>query len=169
MSKHKIGIGTIVEEGAVIGEGVEIGDYCLIRKGVEIGAGTRVESYVELRAGTRVGRDCVIDSGVKSSGNCTIGDRVTLRYETIIARGCEIGDGCYLSPRVMTNNLDSEKRSIGGARLEPNVFVGTQAVLHYGVSIGQGAIVGAMAFVNKDVAPRTTVVGVPALPVGTAK
>ena len=40
---------------------------------------------------------------------------MTLRYGTIIARGCKIGDDCYFSPRVMTNNLDSEKSQIGGA------------------------------------------------------
>ena len=67
------------------------------------------------RPGTLVGHDCVIDSRVSSSGEAVIGNHVTLRYDTIVARGCRIGDHTYLSPRVMTNNLDSGGVSIGGA------------------------------------------------------
>ena len=83
--------------------------FNLIHEGVVIGAVTRLRSYVELREGTVIGAHCYIDSGVKCSGDCVIEDWVTLRYDAIIARGCHIGEGTYVCPQVMTNNLNHER------------------------------------------------------------
>lgn len=165
--RHLAGRGTIIEAGSEIDEGVTIGDYCIIRSGVKIGANTKIANFVELRADTTVGAGCYLDSRVTTSGDCAIGDGVVLRYDTIIARGCVIGNGSYLSPRVMTNNLDSAKNPIGGAKLGINVFVGTNAVLHHGVRIGDGAVIGALSFVNRDIPPGARVVGIPARIIST--
>jgi acetyltransferase-like isoleucine patch superfamily enzyme len=43
-----------------------------------------------------------------------------------------------------------------------NVWVGSQSVIRQGVHIGNGAVVGAHSFVNKDVPPYAIVVGSPA-------
>ena len=96
-----------ISEKAIIGENVQIGSFCVIEEDVIIGDNTIIKNYVELRKNTIIGKDCYIDSRVSTSGNCKIGDRVTLRYDSIIARGVEIGDDTYVCPRVMTNNLDS--------------------------------------------------------------
>ena len=91
-----------------------------------------------------------------------VGNNVTLRYDTILARGVVVGDGTYICPRVMTNNLDAEKSQIGGAKIGKNCFIGTNAVLHYGITLGDNVIVGAMSFVNKDAGEGMTLIGVPA-------
>jgi len=46
--------------------------------------------------------------------------------------------------------------------IKKGVFIGTGAIILPGVIIGEGAIVGAGAVVTKDVAPYSTVTGVPA-------
>ena len=46
-----------------------------------------------------------------------------------------------------------------------DVWIGFEAVILAGVTIGDGAIVGARAVVTKDVPPYTIVAGVPARPV----
>lgn len=158
----EIGVGNIVEKGAVIGDNVKIGNYCIIGSDVSVGSNTVVMNYVELRSGTKIGADCYIDSRVSTSGDCVIGNGVTLRYGVIIAKGCDIGDGCYLSPGVMTNNLDKDKVSIGGAKLGRGCFVGSKAVLHHGISLPDGCVVGAMSFVTKSHEIACTLVGVPA-------
>ncbi|NAW33255.1 DapH/DapD/GlmU-related protein [Halomonas alimentaria] len=160
----KIGIGSIVEEGAEIGDNVTIGNYCVIKSGAVIGAGTLMMDFVEIRKGTIIGPDCYVDSRVSTSGDCKVGRNVSLRYGTIIARGCDIGDDCYLSPRVMTNNLDQGKQSIGGAKIGNGCFIGTQAVLQHGITLADETIVGAMAFVTKSFSEKVTLVGVPAKP-----
>lgn len=141
----------MISKKAKLGKGVRIGHYCYVEDDVEIGDGTIVKNYVEIRGGTKIGKNCYIDSGVKISGHCEIGDNVTLRYQTIIARGCIIGNDCYLSPRVMTNNLNTDGKKIGGAKIGRNTFVGSHTVLHHGIIIEPGTVIGSMSFVNKSI------------------
>lgn len=156
-----VGAFSFVGPGAVIGERVQVEHHCVIGA-ARIGAGTRVRSFVELRDGTEIGCDCYVDSGVKCSGQCLIGDRVTLRYDAIIARGCTIGDDTFVAPQVMTINLDHTGREIGGARIGKRVHVGTAAVLHPGIVIGDDAVIGACSLVTKSCEPHRTYVGAPA-------
>ena len=121
----------MISSQSIIGKNVEIGEFVVIEDGVEIGDNTVIKNFVELRENTIVGKDCYIDSRVSTSGNCEIGNNVTLRYDSIIARGCKIGDNTYVCPRVMTNNLDTEKIQIGGAIIGENCFLGTNTVLHH--------------------------------------
>lgn len=153
---------SIIKEGAKIGDNVKIGNFCIIHSDVIIGNNTIVMDYVELRSGTKIGKDCYIDSRVSSSGNCRIDDKVTLRYDSIIARGVEIGYGSYICPRVMTNNLDAEKHQIGGAKIGKNCFIGTNAVIQHGIIIGDDVTIGSMSFVNKDCVDGCVYLGIPA-------
>ena len=151
-----------VIQKAKIGQNVVIGSFCTIADDVEIGDDTRVCSYVELRSGTRIGQRCWIDSGVKSSGKNEIGDDVSLRYDSIIARGCKIANGVYICPQVMTNNLDHQQVEVGGAHIGEQCFIGTQAVLAAVISIAPGVIVGAVAMVTQSLSEPGVYVGVPA-------
>jgi UDP-N-acetylglucosamine acyltransferase len=146
-----------------IARNVQIGEFCFIDENVEIGEGTVIKNFVELRPNTKIGKNCYIDSRVSTSGECIIGDNVTLRYDTIIARGCNIGDNSYLAPRVMTNNLDSGKNSIGGAHVGKNCFIGTNAVLQHGIHIGDKSVIGSMSFVTKDIPESEIWFGSPAI------
>ena len=153
---------SIIHPGAKIGENVEIGEYCIIEDGVEIGDNTIIRNYVELRKGTVIGKDCYLDSHVISSGDNSIGDRVTIRFNSIIARGCEIGDDTFIAARLMTNNLDSEKTPVGGAKIGKKCFIGTNVVIHHGINICDRVTLGAMSFINKDITTPGTYFGNPA-------
>ena len=48
--------------------------------------------------------------------------------------------------------------------IEDDVWIGSNAVILPGVTIGRGAVVGAGAVVTHDVAPKAIVIGVPARP-----
>lgn len=140
---------------------VKIGEYCILGD-VWIGENTVLKNYVELRDGTVIGKDCYIDSGVCVTGECNIGDRVTIRNKVTVARGSEIGDDTFIAPHVMFNNLDSEGKKIGGAKIGKNCFIGTSTVLHHGITICDDVTIGAKSFVNKDITEPGKYIGCPA-------
>lgn len=151
----------IIDPEARLHESVEVGPFCVLGR-VTIGERTRVRAFVELRDETVVGADCYIDSGVKSSGQNVIGDRVTVRYDAILARGCVVGDDTFIAPQVMTINLDHLGNEIGGATIGQRCHIGTAAVLHPGIEICDDTIIGAMALVTRDCDEPGVYVGVPA-------
>ncbi|MDR7233140.1 DapH/DapD/GlmU-related protein [Agrococcus sp. BE272] len=83
--------------------------------------------------------------------------------------GIEIGDDCLIGHNVVIATLDHDLDPARRADMHParvvvgrNVWIGANATLLPGVTIGDDAVVGAAAVVTKDVPPRTVVVGSPA-------
>jgi len=152
----------VIEDNTVIGDGVQMDHFCIIGEECSIGPRTKVRSHVELRKRTVVGEDCYIDSGVKSSGLNRIGNKVTLRYDAIIARGCDIGNNVYICPQVMTNNLDHKGNEVGGAKIEDSCFIGTNSTIGAGITLAARTVIGSKAMVLKDIEKAGVYVGVPA-------
>ena len=83
--------------------------------------------------------------------------------------GIFIDDDCLLGHNVtlctINHNPDPDQRgdmSFAPIRIEDKAWIGANATVLQGVTIGEGAIVAAGAVVTKDVAPRTVVGGIPA-------
>ena len=83
--------------------------------------------------------------------------------------GVTIGDGCQIGHNVvfatLNHFLEPQKRKMTYSApivLGKNVWVGSNATILQGVTIGDNAIVAAGAVVTHDVAPGTVVGGVPA-------
>jgi len=139
------------------------GAYCLIDENVKIGRGTKIGDYVELRSGTVIGDDCYIDSRVTCTGNAIIGDNVTVRNAVVIARKCLIGDGTFISPQVMFENVrPATGEQIGGAIIGKNVVIGTGSTIAAGIHICDGAKVGSMSYVTKHILEPGVYMGIPA-------
>jgi acetyltransferase-like isoleucine patch superfamily enzyme len=119
-------------------------------------------SYVELRPRTLFGDDCYVDSGVKTSGECVIGNRVTLRYDAIVARNVVIEDDVFISPQVMMIHIPFMEKEKKPTTIKRGAKIGTDATIGDGVTIGEGVIIGAKAYVNRDCLEPGTYVGIPA-------
>ena len=105
--------------------------------------------------------------------NISLGDRVFLNFGCVLLDVCRIviGDGCQIGPGVQIyaadHPRDAATRSLGLEFGRPvvlgcDVWVGGGALLLPGVTVGDGAVIGAGSVVTRHVAPGSTVMGNPA-------
>ena len=114
--------------------------YMLVQP-VEVGEHSYVSEYCHISQYTKIGR-------YSSIGNlCTIGAQPHLM------------DGLTTYPYVYPDQtiIDNFKKTAVGN----DVWIGSNSVVLAGVTIGDGAIIGAGSVVTKDVAPYAIVAGVP--------
>lgn len=81
-----------------------------------------------------------------------------------------IGDNVFIGPNVtictITHALDADRRNAGimsarPVRIGNNVWIAANAVVLPGVTIGEGAVIGAGSVVNRNVPPRVLAAGNP--------
>ena len=117
----------------------------------------KVGNYTFIGANTNIGDNCI---GIGSY--CSIG------------QNCLIGPNIHPSSRMSTSAVFyskswgvvdySEKKELNSrpVKIENDVWIGAYAIIMPGVSIGNGAIIGANSVVTKNVPAYAVVVGVPA-------
>ncbi|MEY8439728.1 acyltransferase [Anaerotruncus colihominis] len=109
--------------------------------------------YTDFGKNITIGRDVFINSG------CHFQDQ----------GGIEIGDGALIGHNVVlatiNHDLDpamNRKNHYAPIKIGAHVWIGSNATVLSGVSIGEWSVVAAGAVVTKDVPPMTVVGGVPA-------
>lgn len=107
------------------------------------------------------------------SNGLTIGKNVTIEptvmidnnypYLIKIGNNCSLAQGVKLLPHDATTFkfIDGHTR-LGKIDIKDNVFIGTNAIILPGVTIGPNVLIAAGSVVNKDIPPNSCVAGVPA-------
>ncbi|HEU0310331.1 MAG TPA: serine O-acetyltransferase [Sphingomicrobium sp.] len=111
---------------------------------------SRAITAIDIHPGARIGQRFFIDHGF-----------------TVIGETAEIGDDVTIYQNVTLGGTNPST-GVGGKRhptLCSGVVIGSGAQVLGPIEVGEGAKVGANSVVTKDVAPQTTVVGIPAKPV----
>ncbi len=120
-----------------------------------------------------------VDAMIEAPFHCAYGFNIRLGAGVYMNAGCTIldtapvaiGDKTLFGPGVQIycadHHRDRAKRSAGLERALPvrigkEVWIGGSAIILPGVSIGDGAIIGAGSVVTRDVAQGETVAGNPA-------
>jgi UDP-N-acetylglucosamine acyltransferase len=176
-----------IETGAVIGQDVSIGPYCVIGPNVVIEDKCRLLAHVHVTGHTTIGSGTAIypfaslgtpPQSVRYGGgptrltigaNCDIREGVTMNIGTEDGGGVtEVGTRCFFMVgshvghdcRVGDDVTFANNATLGGhVTVGDHTFLGGQAAVHQFVRIGEGAMIGGVSGVRGDIIPFGYAVG----------
>ena len=132
--------------------------------------------------GCTIGDETKIGAFVEIQKNATVGARCKISSHTFICEGVVIEDEVFVGHGVMFTNdrfprattpdggLQSEADwSVIPTLVKRGASIGSNATIICGITVGEGALIGAGAVVNKDVPDFAIVAGVPARVIGDAR
>lgn len=106
--------------------------------------------------------------GIYANSNIEIGSGLRVVHADGVFLNCEsIGENFTVYPGVMLGSARTNSSKEGVPIIGNNVTIYTGAVVTGKVTLHDNCVVGANAFVNKDVAANTIVAGLPAKVIGT--
>lgn len=122
---------------------------------LEVGDNIEISDFVFLNAGsgTYIGDHSCIHSGsrVIGGGELVVGNAVAITYNCVLVTSVPE----YSSH--MSTCVPSNEKTVREAPIEikDEAFIGSNSVLMPGVTIGEGAVVGALSYVDRDIPPWT--------------
>ena len=152
---------TVYLKNVVSGANIEIGDYTIYNDFVhdprDFERSNVLYHYPVNGDRLKIGKFCSIACGAKflfTSGNHSLRSLSTYTFPIFFEEwGLDAKDIC------------SAWDNKGDIVIGSDVWVGYEALILSGVTVGDGAIIGSRAVVTKDVPPYTIVGGVPAKPI----
>ena len=149
-------------------------DFCRIAEDVKLGRDVKLFAFVNLY-GCTIGDETKIGTFVEIQKNAVVGARCKISSHTFICEGVEIGDEVFIGHNVSfindkfprAANTDGSMQTDADWKVVPTrvghrVSIGTSATILCGVTIGEGALIGAGSVVTKDVPAGAIVAGNPA-------
>ena len=128
--------------------------------GCEIGDDTKIGTFVEIQKGARIGKR------VKVSSHSFICEGVTIEDEAFIGHGVMFINDKYPRATTESGSLQSEADwACTPTLVKKRASIGSNATILCGVTIGEGALVGAGSVVTHNVPPGAVVAGNPAHPI----
>lgn len=136
-----------------------------------IGKGTRVWAFAHVLPEAQIGQDCNVCDNVFIENDVRVGDRVTIKCGVQLWDGVTLEDDVFIGPNAtFTNDIfpRSKKYPEDFARtvIRRGASIGANATILPGITIEQGAMIGAGAVVTRSVPPNAIVVGNPAKIIG---
>ena len=139
---------------------VSVGDLLFSRtdtaKFLEFGEGTTCYNNVLVIGEVKVGKNTWIGPNVilDGSGGLTIGDNVS------ISAGVQIYSHQNIGQTVTFGAEDIKRKS---TFIGSGVYIGPNAVIEMGVTIGDGSVIGALSLVRISVPSKSKAFGIPAI------
>jgi UDP-N-acetylglucosamine acyltransferase len=177
----------LVDPAAELGDGVEIGPFCIVGPNAVLHDRVRLISHATVAGHTQLGEDCILYPNVhighppqdfKYQGENTtlvLGKRNILRENVTMHPGTSVGhgtttvgnDGYFMVGAHVSHDSEVGDRVVfangaaigGGTRVADHAILGGYAGIHQNSRIGRHAFIGAMAMVTTDVIPYGSVVG----------
>jgi UDP-N-acetylglucosamine acyltransferase len=178
---------SVVEDGAIIGAGAQIGPFCHVGARVVLEEGVRLRSHISVTGITRVGAACDLYPGVVlggdgqirgndfTQGRLEIGPDCVLREMVSMHVGSRKGGGLtrigakgYFMAnshvghdcRVGDGVTFANSVALGGhVEIGDGVIFGGLAAVQQFCRVGKGAMVGGLTGVNRDIIPYAMAFG----------
>ncbi len=149
-----------------------IHESCYVDSDVHIGDNTKIWHFSHILSHTKIGKNCSFGQNCVVGPNAIIGNGVKVQNNISIYEGVEIEDDVFLGPSMVFTNVVNprafiqRKDEFKKTLLKKGCSIGANATIVCGVTIGEYALIGSGAVVNKDVKPYALMVGVPARQIG---
>lgn len=172
---------SVIEQGAILEENVDVGPFCHVGARVKLGNGVKLVSHVAVAgitsvgAGTRIfpfasvghepqdlkykGEESTLDIGE----NCVIREGVTMNpgtagdeSKTVIGNNCVFLANAHVAHDCIIGNdviFSNAVMVAGHCKVGDNVIMGGGAGVHQFCRIGRNSFVGGMAGIENDVIP----------------
>ncbi|MCL2247772.1 MAG: acyltransferase [Oscillospiraceae bacterium] len=127
-----------------VGSHVRIDDFCILSGNIEIGSYIHISAYTSLYAGSYK---------IQLGDFCTVSSRCA-----IYAESDDYSGECMTNPMVP----EECRTTYGGdVILKQHAIIGSASTVLPDITIGEGASIGTMSLVNKDVPAWSVCVGIP--------
>lgn len=192
---HQVSVGafTIIEGNTAIGDGSKIDSHCHIgysnfkhdQSELKIGANSHIRSHSVFYSGSSFGDNLVTGNRVTVregtsardglqigtlsdiQGHCSIGEHTKLHSNVHIGHKSIIEGYVWIFPYVvLTNDPHPPSEFQVGCTIKKYAAIATMAVVLPGITVGEGALVGAQTLVREDIPDNMICVGNPGKIVG---
>ena len=139
---------------------------------VIIGEKTKIWHFSHILANSIIGQNCSFGQNCVVGPNVRVGNGVKVQNNVSIYEGGEIEDDVFLGPSMVFTNVINprafiiRKEEFKKTLLKKGCSIGANATIVCGVTIGEYALIGSGAVVNRNVKPYALMVGVPARQIG---
>ena len=147
---------SLISMDVLLGRGVKVYDFTNLY-GCEIGENSQIGAFVEIQKGVRVGRCC------KISSHTFICEGVTIEDDVFIGHNVTFINDRF--PRATTNDGKLQHEcdwECIPTRICLGASIGSSATILCGITVGEGAVIGAGSVVTHDVPAGAVVAGNPA-------
>ncbi|CAH9052834.1 UDP-2-acetamido-3-amino-2, 3-dideoxy-D-glucuronate N-acetyltransferase [Pseudoalteromonas holothuriae] len=147
-------------------------DSAIVDEGALIGDGSRIWHFAHVCSGAKIGKGCSLGQNVFVGNKVTIGDNVKVQNNVSVYDNVHLESDVFCGPSMVFTNVYNprsfieRKTEYKDTLVKKGATLGANCTIVCGVTIGEYALVGAGAVVNKDVIPFALVVGVPAKQIG---
>lgn len=158
-SKIALGDNVAVDDGCSLdargaGAAISLGDRTVVSRNTILRA---KDGTISVGTGGGIGSNCIL----ASSSSLAIGENLLMASCV-----CVLAGGQHAFDRADVPVAEQGMVSKGGVSIGDDVWIGTRATVLDGVRIGDHAVIGACALVNKEIPPYAVAYGIPAKPVG---
>lgn len=147
-------------------------DTAIVDDGAKVGSDSRVWHWAHICSGAQIGHKVSLGQNVFVGNKVTIGNNVKIQNNVSVYDNVHLEDDVFCGPSMVFTNVYNprafieRKEEYRDTIVKRGATLGANCTIVCGVTIGEYALIGAGAVVNKDVLPFALMVGVPAKQIG---